>query len=774
MKIALVSPTPVPPVFGGMDRLLDGLCAALRRRHPTDLVTIPVDERTPAGVLRGYFDFYHLDLSAYDLVITYKAPAYMVRHPRQVCYLSHRLRVFYDLYEPRDSEHERMRDLIRFMDDWALDKSRLPHLFTVGETVSRRLIKFGGHASTPIHHPTTFSPRPPQTGSYFLSVGRLHPWKRIDLLIKAFRLSGAACPLKVAGEGPQETELRELAVGDERIEFLGKVSDAELAALYSRALVTVFPPISEDMGLITFESFLSGKPVLTTNDSGEPALIVEEGKTGFVTEPTPEALAERMDWIWQHAAEVERMSEACLARVAEVTWDRLVDRLLEASEALRAPISSPPPDAPSPTSSSNGRAPSGPPKIRLLVCDNQILDPPVGGGRIRIHELYRHLPEDFEVTYLGAFDYPGPAPREQMLGPAFREILTPLTVPHFKAHHLLARLSGGSATIDVTMPVVGRLTPRYARQVRSRLDATDILIVSHPWMTPFLPDPLPVPLVYDSHNCEALVKQPLLGASIAGRYLASRVRRVERETVTRSQLVLACSTDDAHSFVDLYGAERRRILLAPNGVDCAAIHPVDESTRRENRTKLGVTDELLAVFTGSNYPPNLEAATFMIEELAPRFPKAVFALAGGVGPMYREIYPSRPIPANVLILGIIERSALIELYGAADLALNPMQQGSGTNIKMLDYMAAGLPILTTGKGARGLAGRSGEHWIEVGWADMPREFEALSASAEFRCKLGCAARDLAEKQYDWRTISSRLAEVLREVKSESDRAKLPL
>ncbi|MBI1784313.1 hypothetical protein HYR69_04140, partial [Candidatus Sumerlaeota bacterium] len=78
MKIALLSPTPVPPTFGGMDRLLEGLAEALRQHHPTDLVTIPCDERSREGVLKGYYDFYHLDLSAYDRVISYKAPAYMV------------------------------------------------------------------------------------------------------------------------------------------------------------------------------------------------------------------------------------------------------------------------------------------------------------------------------------------------------------------------------------------------------------------------------------------------------------------------------------------------------------------------------------------------------------------------------------------------------------------------------------------------------------------------------------------------------------------------
>ncbi len=140
------------------------------------------------------------------------------------CTISHRLRVFYDLYEPRGPEFERLRTLIHFM-AWVLDRGRLPHLFTIGQTVSRRLIKYGNIASTAVYPPTTFVPAAAadgfEPGHYFLSVGRLHPWKRVDLLIRAFRLSRACCALKIVGEGDQEQALRELAADDARIEFLG-------------------------------------------------------------------------------------------------------------------------------------------------------------------------------------------------------------------------------------------------------------------------------------------------------------------------------------------------------------------------------------------------------------------------------------------------------------------------------------------------------------------------------------------------------------------------
>lgn len=766
MKIALVSSIPVPSVYGGMNRLLDGLTEALRQRHPTDLVTLPVDERTAEGVVKGYYDFYNLDLSAYDTVISYKAPAYMVSHPVHVLYLSHRMRVFYDLYEPRDANHARMRRLIHWMDNWALAPERIPHCFTIGATVSRRLVKWGGIASTAIHHPTTFEALPPRKGEYFFTVGRLHEWKRFDLIIRAMRASKAEAPLLIAGAGPDEERLRSLAEGDSRIRFLGHISERELQEAYAGALATLFPPINEDLGMITWESFLAAKPVLTTTDAGEPADIVVPGKTGYICEPTPEAMAERLDYMDVHRAELDGMAEACLARVGEVTWDRLVDRLLAAAEKTREAHAGRLVAIPSVGATAAGESsapavisPGGDPgRIHVLVTDNQIIDPPVGGGRVRIWELYRHLPEEFLTTYLGAWDHPGPQFRDQWLAPNFREIVMPLTTPHFKAHEVWRRLTRGDATIDVTIPLLlGRFSPRYHRLLRQHLDWAHVLICSHPWMNPFLPPVDGMPRVYDSHNCEAAVKGALLRRTLAGRWLARRVEQTEREAVHGSNLTLACAPTDADEFQRRYGLDAGRIALIPNGVNCGRIRPGAPAEKTALRRRLGLPDGPLAIFVGSQYEPNLIAADFIIRSLALASPGVTFAIVGGVGPMWRERNPGQEPPETVRLFGFVSEEELDQLYQAADYGVNPMTCGSGTNIKMLDFMAAGLAILTTDTGARGLAGQPGKHWFQAPLEGFVPMFKKMLESPDACRASGAAARALAEREYDWPIISARLA-----------------
>lgn len=765
MKIALLSSLPVPHVYGGMDRLLEGLSAALGQRHPTDLVTIPVDERTAEGVVKGYYDFYNLDLSAYDLAISYKAPSYMVRHPVQVLYLSHRMRVFYDLYEPRDAHHARMRRLIHWLDNWALAPDRIPYVYTVGRTVSRRLLKWGGIASEPIHHPTTFKPLPAQKGEFFFAVGRLHEWKRFDLIIRAIRASKADVPLLIAGTGPQEAQLRELAGGDPRIQFLGHVDEQTLRECYARCLCTIFPPINEDLGMVTWEAFLSGKPVLATEDSGEPAEIVESGRTGFVTAASPEAMAERLDWMAAHQSETEAMGEACLARVGEVTWERLVNRLLDSAEKTRNRQARHLVAGCDTTGQGAAAVHTGPTpeeKIHLLVTDNQIIDPPVGGGRIRIWELYRNLPEDFVTTYVGCHDHPGPLARDQWLAPNFREVIMPLTIAHFKAHEVWRRVTGGDATIDVTIPLLlGRFSPRYHRLLAEHLPWAHALICAHPWMYPFLPPTNGLPRVYDSQNCEAVVKGALLRRTLGGRYLARRVEQTEALAARGAHLTLACSPADAEEFTRRYGLTPDKIVMAPNGVNCARIQPGAPGDKPALKRRLGLPEAPLAIFVGSNYEPNLDGAEFIIDRLAGRFPNVQFGIVGGVGPMWQERHQGAPLPANVRLFGLVSDDDLLAIYQAADYGVNPMTRGSGTNIKMLDYMAAGLSIVTTPTGARGLAGAPGKQWRQAELEGLEAALREAITQGGAASSMAMEARALAEREYDWRSISARLAQALR-------------
>lgn len=114
----------------------------------------------------------------------------------------------------------------------------------------------------------------------------------------------------------------------ERLELLGWVDDARLVDLYAECLAVFYAPFDEDYGYVTVEAMKSGKPVLTSADSGGVLEFVEDGKSGFVCPPgSSQALAARMDELWHDRDRARRMGEAGREKVTRIGWDEVVECL---------------------------------------------------------------------------------------------------------------------------------------------------------------------------------------------------------------------------------------------------------------------------------------------------------------------------------------------------------------------------------------------------------------------------------------------------------------
>lgn len=98
----------------------------------------------------------------------------------------------------------------------------------------------------------------------YLSLNRLDDWKRIDEVVEAF--AGTDRRLLVAGKGPAEEDIRELADGHDNIEFLGFVSEQEKRELLASVRALVYNPLNEDFGMVPIEAVASGTPVVTVRD----------------------------------------------------------------------------------------------------------------------------------------------------------------------------------------------------------------------------------------------------------------------------------------------------------------------------------------------------------------------------------------------------------------------------------------------------------------------------------------------------------------------------
>lgn len=139
---------------------------------------------------------------------------------------------------------------------------------------------------------------------YLLFVGRLHPIKGIDRLLKALALSSrfseASFVLKIAGQGQKgylnklKKLVRDLGLAD-KVQFLGQVEDDEKHKLYADAYWTFMPSHTENFGMVVLESLAQNTPVLASK--GTPWKILEDEKVGFWIENSPESLAQKIDEI---------------------------------------------------------------------------------------------------------------------------------------------------------------------------------------------------------------------------------------------------------------------------------------------------------------------------------------------------------------------------------------------------------------------------------------------------------------------------------------------
>lgn len=255
--------------------------------------------------------------------------------------------------------------------------------------------------------------------------------------------------------------------------------------------------------------------------------------------------------------------------------------------------------------------------------------------------------------------------------------------------------------------------------------------------------------VLHAHNVE-LDQFDSAGPPLAARgFWSKRLRAIEARAVARADLVVAASDEDGERLRALYRLPPSRLVVAPNGYDETAIRPPSEAARARARAALGIDDrETVCAFVGSDVPHNRAGLALLVERVMP-------ALAGGgfrllvIGRVARSLAGRR----EPWLIARGEAPVLSDVLDAADIGLNPVLAGSGSNIKVPTYLAAGLAVVTTPHGLRGFAPLRGLATV----AEPSAFADALNARPAGWARAG-SGPPLAVAAYAWGAIGERLGD----------------
>ncbi|MDI7278082.1 MAG: glycosyltransferase [Anaerolineae bacterium] len=281
----------------------EALPASYRSWHirTSFLDRLPLIKRHHQPFLPLYpFGFEALKLDGYDLVLSVTSAfahgVTLPSHTIHVCYCLTPARFLWSF--PAYARRERLGRLARAilplmlpaLRSWDLRAAgRVDHFVAISRAVQERISRCYRRPAEVIYPPveTSAFALSDEVDDYYLIVGRLVPYRRIDLAVQAFNALGL--PLLIVGEGRDRPALERMA--GPNVRFLGRVSDDERRRLLSRCRAFLWPG-EEDFGIAPLEANASGRPVIAYRAGGAVETVVEGVTGAFFDEPTPEALAE--------------------------------------------------------------------------------------------------------------------------------------------------------------------------------------------------------------------------------------------------------------------------------------------------------------------------------------------------------------------------------------------------------------------------------------------------------------------------------------------------
>lgn len=384
---------------------------------------------------------------------------------------------------------------------------------------------------------------------------------------------------------------------------------------------------------------------------------------------------------------------------------------------------------------------------RILFLSPRQCWPPQGGAKLREYHFLRALAETARVTYVYFADE-GVNSVRQNLG--FCEAI--IGVPKPRANTFLKLFRGAAGRWPLS--VLNNDSAPMAAALANLKGPFDLIHMDVLQMIRYSEAALRAAggksrVAYNWHNIESeLMRRYAAAAGSAPRRMyakqtEAKLARLEKEILRTAFGHVVCSEREREEL--LQAAPNARIVTVENGVDTDYFEGLWEAKGPRRRI----------LFVGKmNYYPNINAAQHLVEKIWPtvrqRMPAMTLTLVG-----------SEPVDAvkalnnaeGVEVTGTV--ADLRPYYREAVASIVPLRMGGGTRLKILEAMAARVPVISTKLGAEGLDVEEGRELLFAD-ADRPEEWasklERLACVPEEYAAMTARARDLVRARYDWSIV----------------------
>jgi glycosyltransferase involved in cell wall biosynthesis len=220
---------------------------------------------------------------------------------------------------------------------------------------------------------------------------------------------------------------------------------------------------------------------------------------------------------------------------------------------------------------------------------------------------------------------------------------------------------------------------------------------------------------------------------------------LEGVTIRLSSMVFTCSQVDATKLSQLYRTPQKRIVVIPNGVRALSYQKV----------KKHFFDRPTVVFVGTfDNLANVYGAKILVDKIMPivrkEVPDVLFMIIGPNPPAWLLEHARVASKGSLIVTGEVDD--VRPLIAGASVAVAPIYHGSGTRLKLVEYMHLGKPIVSTTKGAEGLDVENGASiLLRDDPSDFARAIVTLIKDTEVASTISRKGKELALKKYSWET-----------------------